>query len=101
VPAPVAPAAAPAQAGATLPPRWRWAAVAIFAAGLALSFLPLDRLAETPRYGLHADRALAAADAFLRTQQVDPAAYRHFVFPTSDAAPTTFGQNRRPAICAV
>ncbi len=92
-PAPAATPAAPApvnvRPGAVLSPRGRWAAVVIFAAGLALSFLPFDHPAERPRYGLQADRALAAADAFLRTQKVDPGSYRHFVFPSTDAQPLT------------
>jgi len=65
----------------------RWAAVVILGVGLLLSLLPIGQLAASPRYALGAEAALAAADAFVRTQQVDPGAYSHFVFPTADTEP--------------
>ncbi len=92
---PVAPAAPRAEARpeappflarshAALSPGLRWAAGLLFALGLLASFFPAARLDSAPPYGLDAAQALGAGDAFLRSQQIDPASYRHLVFPDAE-----------------
>jgi len=80
---PTVPAEAPPEAEPTykgLSTRARVAAVAIFAVGLATLAIKVDRFAQSPRFKLGADVALAKADAFLRLQSIDPAKFRHVVF---------------------
>ena len=57
--------------------RVRWAAIAIFAAGLATLAIHVERFGESPKYKLDADQALPFASSFLRAQGIDPGAFRH------------------------
>jgi membrane protease YdiL (CAAX protease family) len=62
---------------ARLSARMRVAAVVIFAAGLATLAIKADRFAQSPKFKLSADQAQAKTDAFLRSQSIDPAKFRH------------------------
>jgi hypothetical protein len=61
--------------------RLRWAAAALLAFGLACLAIPVARFGESPDYRLSRDRARAAADSFLRSQSLAPAAFQHVTFP--------------------
>jgi membrane protease YdiL (CAAX protease family) len=76
-------AEAPAEASAwrTLGAKVRVAAVALAALGLAAMAIPVQRFGAKPRYGIGEQQARAAADAFLRSRGLDPAAFRHVTFP--------------------
>ena len=79
---PVAVPAAPAAAQAGyrgLGSRMRLAAVAIFLVGLAALLIPVQHFGESPKYKLDAPQALASADAFLRSQGLDPGHFSHVV----------------------
>jgi membrane protease YdiL (CAAX protease family) len=84
-PGPLDPVSAPqetAQAApvyARLSTRARVAAVVIFAAGLGMLAMRVDRFAQSPKFKLDAEQALAKSDAFLRSQSIDPVKFRHVV----------------------
>ncbi len=59
----------------------RIAAVALAALGLAAMAIPVERFGANPRYGIGQQQARAAADVFLRSRSLDPAAFRHVTFP--------------------
>jgi membrane protease YdiL (CAAX protease family) len=61
--------------------RMRLIALAIFVAGIAAGWIPAAHFGNSPGYKLTADQARAPADAFLRTQSIDPGAYMHVTFP--------------------
>ena len=74
--------------------RLRWAAAALLALGLACLAIPVARFGESPDYRLSRDRARAAADAFLGSQSLTPAAFQHVTFPMArwDAADSLAGK---------
>lgn len=78
----VIPAPAPAAEGAYtgLSARMRLVAVGIFIVGLATFLIPVERFGESPKYKLGGPQALTSADAFLRSQGMDPAHFRHVVY---------------------
>jgi membrane protease YdiL (CAAX protease family) len=59
------------------------AAFAILAAGVAAILLPIDRFGEKPGYRIAEPQALAAADAFLRSNGIDPASYQNVAAPAA------------------
>lgn len=59
------------------------AAFAILAAGLAAMLVPVDRFGSAPTYKIPESQAVAAADAFLRSQDRDPGSYRSVTAPAS------------------
>ena len=61
--------------------RLRWAAALLLALGLASLAIPLARFGESPGYRLPRDRARAAADTFLRSLSLAPAAFQHVTYP--------------------
>ena len=61
----------------------RVAACAIFTIGLAVLLIPAERFGERPVYKIGAEQARASADAFLRSQGLDPGAFQHVTFPGS------------------
>jgi membrane protease YdiL (CAAX protease family) len=63
--------------------RARLVAAAILPIGLATLLIPAARFGERPAYKISADQARAAADAFLRSQSLDPASFRHVTFPAA------------------
>ena len=84
------PAEAPADEPAPAAGKWellstrtRWAAAAIFALGVVSMAIPVVHFGTAPQYKLSADQALASSDAFLRSQSIDPAAFRHVVAPAT------------------
>jgi hypothetical protein len=84
-PEPVAGPAPDASAAAYAPMsnRRRLAAVAVALACLLALLLPGSRFGESPRYKLTAGQARASADAFLKTQGFEAAAFRHVAFPSA------------------
>jgi membrane protease YdiL (CAAX protease family) len=75
---------APASAARRpLPGRMRWAAAAIFAAGLLALLIPVEHFGAQPRYAIGRERAQAMADAFVRTLGTEPGAFRRVTFPTA------------------
>ncbi len=80
-----APEAAPRGAAAWqgLSTRTRLAACALVAIGLAAMMLPADPFGATPKYKLSEAQALAASDAFLRAQGIDPGAFGHVTAPAA------------------
>ena len=63
--------------------RLRWAAAAVLALGLAALAIPVAHFGESPDYRLSRDQARAASDAFLKSRELDPAAFQHVTFPTA------------------
>jgi membrane protease YdiL (CAAX protease family) len=59
----------------------RWVAAALLALGLASLAIPVTRFGDSPDFQLSRDRARAAADAFLKTQGLDPSAFQHVTYP--------------------
>ena len=88
-PGPVEIPAAPATDSAARPAyqalaaRVRLAAIALFTIGLLACLIPVERFADFPRYNLTAEQARAPADAFLREQGLEPAAFHHVTFPSA------------------
>ena len=59
----------------------RWAAVALLVLGLASLAIPVARFGDRPDFQLSRERARIAADAFLKTQGLDPSAFQHVTYP--------------------
>jgi membrane protease YdiL (CAAX protease family) len=74
---------APAEVAATQPlsAGTRWAAAGLAVLGIAALAIPVQRFGASPKYAIGAEQARAAADAFLRTRHLDPAAFRQVTFP--------------------
>ena len=72
----------------------RWAAAALLALGLACLAIPVARFGDSPDYRLARDRARAAADAFLGSRSLAPAAFQHVTYPMAhwDAADSLAGK---------
>ena len=75
VPAPVAPS------WQRLSARTSIAAAALLAAGSATLLIPVERFGDSPRYRVSESQASAAATAFLRAHDLDPAAYESVAAP--------------------
>ncbi|MCU1234327.1 MAG: Abortive infection protein [Candidatus Solibacter sp.] len=83
-PAPAQPEAeseAPAVAYLPLTRTTRWIAAAVLIAGFATLAIPTARFGDSPTYKLPADQVRASADAFLKSQAIDPAAFRNVAYP--------------------
>jgi len=63
--------------------RLRWAGAAAFVLGLASLAIPVAHFGESPDYRLSRDRARAAADAFVQSRGLDPAAFQHLTYPVA------------------
>jgi membrane protease YdiL (CAAX protease family) len=88
-PPPQEPAPAPAEPQTGYVPltaRVRFAAMAIFAAGLLALLIPVTRFGAAPKFRLTGEQARAAADAFVRAQGINPGAFRHVTFPETHQA---------------
>ena len=75
-----------AAAGTAYAPLGRGArrtAVALLAAGLAALLIPVSRFGGAPVYRIGAAEAHKAGDEFLRTQSVNPDAFRHVTWPAA------------------
>jgi membrane protease YdiL (CAAX protease family) len=102
LPAPEAPrAAAGANDYRPLASRLRWAALAIFVLGLLALKIPVARIGESPDYRVPSGRVSAAADAWLRAQSLDPAAFRRVTVPAThwdseDRAAAKYFLERQP-----
>lgn len=60
----------------------RFAAIAIFIAGLLTALIPNNTsFGESPGFKLTSDQSRTYADTFLRTQNVEPATYRQVTYP--------------------
>ncbi|MGA3097013.1 MAG: type II CAAX endopeptidase family protein [Bryobacteraceae bacterium] len=68
---------------APLSKRRRLAAVAVALACLLALLLPGSRFGESPRFKLTAEQARASADAFLKAQGFNPAAFQHVAYPST------------------
>jgi membrane protease YdiL (CAAX protease family) len=75
--------AAPAADYRPLSARARWAAAGVLLAGLAALAIPVSRFGEAPVYRLTSEQARAAADAFLKSQGLDPGAFQHVTYPAA------------------
>src|SRR5439155_23195391 len=73
-------AAPPRQA---LSARVRIGAFGILAIGLLALMVPTQRFGDSPTYKISEQQATAAAEAFLRGQGLDPAAFQHVTFPAT------------------
>jgi len=74
----------PAAEGSAYRPlsaRMRLCAGAIFVVGLLTALAPISHFGESPRFKLTAEQARAPAEAFLRAQGADTAAFRHVTYP--------------------
>ncbi|MGP8243384.1 MAG: CPBP family intramembrane glutamic endopeptidase [Bryobacteraceae bacterium] len=81
LPAAAAPSAAEAAGYRPLSRNVLLAAAALLLAGLASLAIPVARFGDSPVYKLTAGQARAAADRFLRSQQLDPARFRTVTSP--------------------
>jgi hypothetical protein len=61
--------------------RMRLLAIALFIVGLATALIQAAHFGNSPIFKLTADQARVPADAFLRTQGIDPARYLHLTYP--------------------
>jgi membrane protease YdiL (CAAX protease family) len=77
------PAAAPDAKWQPLGIRTRVAAGALLALGLIAIPIPVDRFGAAPRYKLSDAQALAASNAFARSQAINPEAFDHVTTPVS------------------
>jgi membrane protease YdiL (CAAX protease family) len=66
-----------------LAPRWRVAALVIFALGMLSLLIPVTRFGDSPVYRISDAQAGADASAFLRTQGLDPATFRQVTYPAA------------------
>ena len=85
--------------------RVRWAAAAVLAAGLGTLAIPVSRFGESPNYKIAPEEARRSADAFLKAQGMDPAAFRHVTYPSthwdgSDAMAAKYILERLPVSTA-
>ncbi len=64
-----------------LRPSVRWAAAILLVLGLASLAIPVARFGDSPDFQLSRERARIAADAFLKTQGLDPSAFQHVTYP--------------------
>jgi membrane protease YdiL (CAAX protease family) len=87
-------------------PRWAMAGAGLLlVAGIAALLIPVERFGAAPRYRIPDSQALAAADAFLRAQNLDPGWYEHVVFPAAhwegaDEAAAKYFLERQPLAAA-
>jgi membrane protease YdiL (CAAX protease family) len=86
--APAAPARAEEESTAPaahrpLSTRLRWAAAGVLLAGLAALAIPGGHFGDAPVYRLTSEQARAAADTFLKSQGLDPSAFRHVTYPAA------------------
>ena len=61
----------------------RWASAALLALGLASLAIPVAHFGESPDYRLSREQARAAADVFLKSRGLDPAAFQHVTYPAT------------------
>jgi membrane protease YdiL (CAAX protease family) len=61
--------------------RVKLVAAGVAAVCLASLLIPVSRFGESPNFQLAAGQAHAAADAFLKTQNLDPGAFQHVTYP--------------------
>jgi membrane protease YdiL (CAAX protease family) len=61
----------------------RIGAVALLATGVVILLIPTERFGARPVYQLSENEARTAADAFLRTQALDPNSFRHVTYPAT------------------
>jgi membrane protease YdiL (CAAX protease family) len=80
-PAAAAPSAAEVSAYRPLSRNVRVAAAALLLASLAALAIPVAHFGDSPVYKLTGEEARAAADGFLRAQQLDPSRFRTVTFP--------------------
>jgi membrane protease YdiL (CAAX protease family) len=71
----------PAAELPTLPLRVRLIGLAVAALGVASLLIPVSRFGESPNFRITSDQAHGAADAFLKTQNLDPAPFRSVTYP--------------------
>ena len=89
----VADAEADATATAAAPPdslpylpmgvRLRWVCAGVLVLGIASLAIPVAHFGESPNYQLSRDRARAAADTFVKSLGLDPAAFQHVTYPAA------------------
>ncbi len=85
--------------------RVRIAALGVFVVCLLSLLIPVSRFGESPNFQITADQARAAADAFLKAQDLDPGPFRHVTYPAvhwggEDSLAGKYFLERRPVSVA-
>jgi hypothetical protein len=80
-------------------------AAAVAACCLLSLLIPVSRFGDSPNFQITAGQAHAAADAFLKTQNMDPSAFRYVTFPAvhwggDDSLAAKYFLERRPTSAA-
>jgi membrane protease YdiL (CAAX protease family) len=85
--------------------RVKLVAAGVAAVCLASLLIPVSRFGELPNFQIAAEQAHAAADAFLKTQNLDPGAFQHVTYPAvhwggEDSLAGKYFLERRPVSAA-